>query len=130
MPNNEQIKYFVQRILGCRCPAEVFCSIECKQDVRLSKDIVLTSMITIGNRLLIYVIGAGPNGFTKSNLALLVSAGKQGRDSRGLNRMRLVIVTDEAENQLPLQSAFDELKGVDEKIHLHIISKEQNIFSK
>ena len=44
--------------------------------------------------------------------------------------MRLVIVTDEAENQLPLQSAFDELKGVDEKIHLHIISKEQNIFAK
>ena len=129
MPNKEQIKYFVQKILGCGCPEEVFYSIECTYNVRLNEEIVLNSAITVGNRLLIYVLDIEPNGLTENNLAFVVSAGIRERDSRGLNRLRLVFVADEFRNGMPLINAFEALKDVDEKTHFHIISKEKSIFS-
>ena len=129
MVDNDKLKSFVQDTLGCGCPEEVFRSIDSRHNVPLSNDVTLNSVITIGNRLLIYVVEAGSQAFIEKNLAVLISAGKHDRDSRGLNRVRLVVVADESLDRLPVQSQFDRLKGTDEKIHLHIIRKEKSIFT-
>ena len=129
MADNARIKSFVQKTLGCGCPEEVFHSINCRHDVLLSNEVMLNSVITIGSRLLIYVVEADSNNFVEKNLAYLVTTGKSERDSRGLNRVRLVIVADEVLDRQLVQSHFDRLKRTDEKIHLHIISKDKNIFT-
>ena len=122
MTDKEKIKRFVQEALGCGCPEEVFRSIDCKRDVELDGGVILHSIITIGNRLLIYVVYDNQD-FIKKHLALLVSAGKKERDSRGLNRFRLVIVTDRFPgNSDAIIRTFGDLQEKDENIHLHVIS--------
>jgi hypothetical protein len=128
MPPNDDIKSFVQNTLGCGCPEEVFNSIDCKENVPLGSNLVLNSVLTIGSRLLIYVVEAASSDFIKKNLALLIANGKKERDSKGLNRLRLVIVAEESLGRQTVQSQFDGLMGKDDKIHLHIISREQSIF--
>jgi len=122
MTDKEKIKRFVQEALGCGCPEEVFRSIDCKRDVELDGGVILHSIITIGNRLLIYVVYDNQD-FVEKHLALLVSAGKKERDSRGLTRFRLVIVMDGFPgNDDAIRRAFGELQEKDENIHLHVIS--------
>jgi hypothetical protein len=123
MIDKEKIKRFVRDTLGCGCPEEVFRSIDCKRDVELGGGVILHSIITIGNRLLIYVVYDNQD-FVEKHLALLVSAGKKERDSRGLNRFRLVIVTDKIpENGDVIRRTFGKLQEKDENIHLHVISR-------
>jgi hypothetical protein len=122
MADKEKIKRFVQETLGCGCPEEVFRSIDCKRDVDLGGGVILHSIITIGNRLLVYVVYDNQD-FVAKHLALLISAGKKERDSRGLNRFRLVIVMDGFPgNGDAIRRTFDELQEKDENIHLHVIS--------
>lgn len=127
MTDNDKIKSFVQNTLGCGCPEEVFRSIICKHNVLLGNDVVLNSAITIGDRLLIYIMEAPSHEFMEEKLALLVSSGKNERDSKGLNRLRLVIAADESLDRKIVQSQFDGLAGKDDKIHLHFIGKENTI---
>ena len=128
MLDNKRIKAFVQDALGCGCPEEVFRSIACRQNVRLNEKVLLSRTITIGNRLLIYVIDSKESD-TIQELGVIVSAGKKERDEHGLNRLRLVVVTDDAEEKKSLIRKFKELKDKDEKIHLHVIRKEENVIT-
>ena len=129
MLDNKRIKAFVQDALGCGCPEEVFRSIACRQNVRLNEKVLLSRTITIGNRLLIYVINSGASNMIQQHLGAIVSAGKKERDEQGLNRLRLVVVTDDAAEKESLIRRFNELKDKDEKIHLHVIKKEENIIT-
>lgn len=129
MIDNDTIKTFVQETLGCGCPEEVFRTIDCNRAVRLSNEAVLNCAITIGNRLLIYVMEKRIADLDEKLLAFLVSAGKKERDSRGLNRFRLVIVADEMAEKGSLIHMFEKLQDKDGKIHLHVIKKEENIFT-
>ena len=65
----------------------------------------------------------------QQHLGAIVSAGKKERDEQGLNRLRLVVVTDDAAEKESLIRRFNELKDKDEKIHLHVIKKEENIIT-
>jgi len=122
MTDKEKIKRFVQEALGCGCPEEVFRSIDCKRDVELDGGVILHSIITIGNRLLVYIVYDNL-GFVENHLTLLVSTGKKERDARGLNRFRLVIVRDRfPDNGDAIKRKFSALKEKDENIHLHVIS--------
>jgi hypothetical protein len=122
MADKEKIKRFVQEALGCGCPEEVFRSIDCKRHADLGGGVILHSIITIGNRLLVYVV-YDDQDFVVKHLAFLISAGKKERDSRGLNRFRLVIVMDGFPgNGDVIRRTFDELREKDENIHLHVIS--------
>ena len=69
------IKRFVQEMLGCGCPEEVFRSIEAQRNVRLNSFIVLSARIVIGNRLLIYVTEPESEGCIEEHLPVLVTAG-------------------------------------------------------
>ncbi len=128
MPAPEQIKRFVQKTLGCGCPEEVFQSIECREKVRLNSEIVLSSSITIGNRLLIYIMDVKSTDVIEKFLPPLISAGKSERASKGLNRFRLVIAAEEPDEVRRIaEKMFDELRGKDDKIHLHVIDKRNSI---
>ncbi len=121
-----KIRRFVQETLGCGCPEEVFQSIDCKRNVQANGNVLLNSVITVGDRLLIYIV-SGDQGLFEAHLASLVSAGKEERDKRGLNRFRLVIVTDASTGAADgIRRKFDGLQDRDENIHLHVISSSQN----
>jgi len=128
MADTAAIKQFVRNTLGCGCPEEVFQSIDCRNHVRLATDIVLDAMLVIADRLLIYVVEVDAENVSQSDFAALIAAGREERDARKLNRFRLVVVADEALDSRSVQALFRELAGRDEKIHLHIISREKNIF--
>ena len=126
MMRNENIKVFVRQTLGCDCPEKVFEHIDCQHDIKLNNDISLSYKINIGNRLLIYIIEANDSNFVKSNLSTLVYVGKNERDKRGLNRFRLVIVSDKTnEIKQVAHNMFEVLEDKDEKVHLHIVNKNE-----
>jgi hypothetical protein len=126
----ERIKHFVQNTLGCGCPEEVFQSIDVRRSVRLNSFITLDSAIIIGNRLLVYVAETGSAGCIEEHLPVLVAAGRKERDEKGLNRFRLVLVSDwPDEVRQAADRLFEELRGADEKIHLHVIKKSQALFT-
>ncbi|HWR72325.1 MAG TPA: hypothetical protein VN604_04100, partial [Nitrospirota bacterium] len=109
---------------------EVFQSIRCRWNVRLNSFITLRSAIIIGNRLLIYIAEAGTQGCIEEHLPVLVAAGKQERDERGLNRFRLVLTADDPVGvQRVAEKIFEELRGTDDKLHLHMIRKSDMPFT-
>ncbi len=117
------IRVFVRTALGCSCPDEVFRSIEDRPARRINSFITLQRSFVIGNRLLIYVLGAGSAGCLEEHLPVVLAAGRKERDERGLNRFRLVVVADEPEKvRRTAERLFGELHGGDEKVHLHVIS--------
>jgi hypothetical protein len=122
----EHIQVFVKETLGCECPEKVFEYIDSQLNVILSNDILLKSKINIGNRLLIYVIEINDINSIKGNLPTLVSMGKRERDRRGFNRFRLAVITDKTnEIRQIAHMIFKNLKDKDEKVHLHIIDRNQ-----
>jgi hypothetical protein len=130
MPAPERIKHFIQNTLGCACPEEVFRSIDVRRNVRLNSFIVLDSALIIGNRLLVYLAEAGSAGCVEEHLPVLVAAGKKERDEKGLNRFRLVLVADDPEGlRKAAERQFEELRGGDEKVHLHVIRESDNPLS-
>ena len=63
-------------------------------------------------------------------LPVLVAAGRKDRDEKGLNRFRLVLVFDDPEKVRPgAERQFEELRGSDEKVHLHVIGRSDNPFA-
>jgi hypothetical protein len=129
MPSPEQIKHFVRNTLGCVCPEEVFRSIDIRRSVRLNSFIVLDGAIVIGNRLLIYIAEAGSAGCIEEHVPVLVTRGRKERDEKGLNRFRLVLVSDRPDEvRRTAERQFEELRGNDEKVHLHVIKKNDLLF--
>jgi hypothetical protein len=128
MTHHNQIKTFIQQTLGCGCPEEVFRTIVRRDSVRLKENVVVTTVLTIGDRLLVYVVGQIAQEDIQQQIPILMAAGKQERDARGLNRFRLVVFTDDPAEEQPLKEAFEQAAGLDEKLHLHVLSGEKNIF--
>ncbi|MBM4135386.1 MAG: hypothetical protein FJ241_00975 [Nitrospira sp.] len=124
MIQNENIKTFIKQTLGCTCPDEVFQYINCQSNIRLQDDIVLSRKINIGNRLLIYVIEANNPDSLKDIVPLLVSMGRNERDSLKLNRFRLVMVTDRLDEIKQAADTLFDTVDKDERIHLHVISQD------
>lgn len=128
MVKDEQIKSFVRCSLGCECPEEVFEHIEYKDNVELEGEITLDSRINVGNRLLIFILETDDADFITDNLSKIIEAGKNERDQLAFNRFRMVIVTDNtAELKIAAESLFNSFDGLDERIHLHIINKDNNL---
>ncbi len=126
MMKSENVEVFVRQILGCKCPEKVFEYIDCQHDIKLNNDILLSYKINIGNRLLIYIMEVNNCNFIKSNLSTLVYMGKSERDKRGFNRYRLVIVTDKInEIEQVAHTMFEVLGDKDEKVHLHVVNKNE-----
>ena len=124
--SNAKIKTFAKQTLGCQCPEEVFDFIDCQRDIELSNQILLTNKINIGNRLLIYIVETDDINFIKNNLPTIFQFGIKERDSKAFNRVRFVIATNKLEEiKLIAENIFKNLTDGDDKIHLHLISKNE-----
>ncbi|MBC8468417.1 MAG: hypothetical protein H8D56_03005 [Planctomycetes bacterium] len=124
MTDNKAIKEFVRNTLGCNCPEEVFQYIDCRTVVNIDENIVPAYEINIGNRLLIFAAAIDEVDSLKPVLSNLVRAGIKKRDEKKFNRFRLVLLTapdiDIAEQASEIFSSL----AADEKVHLHVINKD------
>lgn len=119
--DRDQVKSFVKCTLGCKCPDEVFERVYCECNVHLTDQLYLHSRIEIGDRLLIYVAEAPNIEFIKLNLPTLVAFGIQERNTKRLNRFRLVLLSPRPRSlSRGAVRLFCSLR-TDDKVNLHVI---------
>jgi len=117
------VKDFVVDVLGCGCPEEVFLDMELNKSPGPLAAVPLVFEIRVGGRLM--VLGVTEENILSSDdaLAALVSAAKKNRDEMKFNRVRLVVISDDADCEAILSPRFAQLPGVDDRIHLHVVKK-------
>ena len=121
-----EIVYFTQNILGCGCDKSVFESIDVTEDFVLTCGIKLRKKIVIGKRLLIYIADAGE--LKPEDLGKVINVGIAERNNMKYNRLRLAIVTSDAEGlSASYLTVFGCLTEKDEKTHIHIVSDEDAV---
>jgi hypothetical protein len=117
---NSCIKHFVREHLGCICPDKVFESIKVTEQSDIFPS--ANTVYEIGGRLFVAVFFPADWHDIKMQLGKLVVNGKQFRDQHGYNRFRVVIATVDDDAEKDLQRIFNDLPGIDDKTHLHVIS--------
>ncbi len=124
--NKTKIEKFVRETLGCTCPSEVFEFIELERNPVRFGNLQQGYLLSIGKKLLIYVIEVKDLALLKVKLKQIFRWGCKRRDAEGFNRFRLVVTTAEIEptRQMLLQQ-FDALIDTDERLHLHVITPDQ-----
>jgi hypothetical protein len=121
--NKDLIVNFVQKILGCGCPTEVFDDITLIENHRLCQYTILKYKIVIGGKLLIYIIENPEPEYIEDNLMNVIFMGKAERNSDGLNRFRLVLISQDIEKIKNIsEEYFLSMSKDDDKMHLHLIS--------
>ncbi len=128
IPETERqaIQNFVQGVLGCGCPNEIFNKIDIEQNPLNFSDISEGVLISIGGQLLIYLINTNDALEFTGKLERIFSRGQELRDNSGFNRFRLVIATrDSATVREILNQTFQGLEGMDSRMHFHLIDGEQ-----
>ena len=115
-----EIKRFVQEILGCSCPEEVFNNI----DYQIQGDSISERKVTVGDRLLIYIINMNGTSSIQGVIHSALEQGVEERDKKGFNRFRLVLVASCPDGlRSSAERAFDSSGYTDEKTHLHIVNQ-------
>jgi hypothetical protein len=115
-----EIKRFIQETLGCSCPEEVFNKIDYQKE---SNDIS-GRKVTVGDRLLIYIITMDRLSNIQGVISSALEQGVEERDEKGLNRFRLVLVASRPDElRSSAEHAFDSSGYTDEKAHLHIVNE-------
>jgi len=120
------IERFVREELGCQCPAAVFSRIGVEDAPEAFGVWPQGRLISVGERLLILVLRSDDPDTLHRMLGNLLFEGRRLREARGFNRFRLVIATTRVDVTGPsLREDFERLDGMDERLHLHVISPEQ-----
>lgn len=123
--SNNVIKSFVLTTLGCGCPESVFEQIAYDGTPALPALDGRLQRLVIGNRLLIYIVEADDAAALRALLPLLLETGKAERDRNAYNRLRIVVAAANPESIRPdAESVFLGADGMDEKVHLHVLSRE------
>ena len=113
-----EIKHFVQEILGCSCPEEVFNEIV----TRKGGHGIWEQKVTVGGRLLIYIITVERKFDIRGVINAALKDGVAEREKKGFNRFRLVLVTARPhELHRQAECAFERSEYTDEKTHLHVV---------
>ena len=121
----KQIKSFVKDTLGCTCPDSVFDQQEFDSGIAIG-NIDNCEKLCVGKRLLIYLINTESVNDLSSSITSLVSEGRKERDSRSLNRFRLVLGANDVDAvSKQAKMIFDSIKDLDDRVHLHVVSKEE-----
>jgi hypothetical protein len=122
MRKKSAIEDFARDTLGCNCPDEVFDVIECKRGNSTTDNYGLR--LSIGGRLLVYVVETNDIQRLRDTLPAMLTAGKTDRDKNGMNRFRAVLATDEVTAMdEAARGIFDDHGEVDDKVHLHVVKK-------
>lgn len=121
----------VREVLGCTCPDEVL------EDIKYTIHPVegYGLMLDVGGRLFVHLLPVvGVPRRPASNhlagvIACILAKGRDERDSRGMNRFRLVLVAVEEGSKEALGTVGEEAMaalsasgGVDDRVHLHVLS--------
>ena len=106
----------IQDILGCGCPLEVFEHIQMEL-IRVN-DICMLQLI-LGNKLLVWIMDRLKMDRAKDSASKILEQGRNERDSRQLNRFRLVLVGEVSEPEAEELQKLPETKP--DKVHLHIL---------
>ena len=121
----EPIEYFVRVTLGCKCPDEVFQQVAVEPDQHADARMPFTRL-TIGDRLLIFVLEATADRGSGRAAEQLTELGRKERDARNLNRFRLVVATEHPTQLLErVQARFASAADGDERCHLHVLATDQ-----
>jgi hypothetical protein len=124
-PDLTTVTRFVREVLGCGCPDTVFQQVKVQRGSTAVRSCPVDYEIRIGDRLLIVVTSSAARLTEVSRLENAILEGKQARDTTGLNRFRLVVVTPEVSHwREELLRVFDNISSRDEKTHLHVIEQE------
>lgn len=121
MEPNSAVKVFVQEVLGCGCPEEVFNKIETNKN---TEETIKCELI-IGERLLIRIVEFQNTSTFQTLLENQMKNGITHRDKNGFNRFRLVIACsrpDQAQQQI--SGLIKRLEELDGKAHLHLINNQ------
>ena len=122
MAQDEVVRDFVQNVLGCGCPEEVFRNIEVRQGPIDIGGIPISLTIQVGGRLLIFLTSSENLIILPDNLETLIRVGKKMRDKKELNRFRLVVASKESRADWEaLRQVFHEIQDIDDRVHLHVI---------
>jgi len=119
------IERFVRQDLGCQCPAAVFSRIGVVEAPPAFGAWPRCRLISVGGRLLILVVRSDDPDTLHRMLGSLLLEGRRLREARGFNRFRLVIATASAGVSHSLRKDFERLDGLDERLHLHVVSPDQ-----
>ncbi len=129
---HKNLENFVRGPLGCNCPDKVFEKIDiidnCDDFKSALGDELFSScrLVSIGGILLVLTVEADTAEAIQSNMQAIFEQGKKLRDNQGFNRFRLAVAASNQEQmQEALEPVFESLVGDDEKIHLHVISRQQ-----
>lgn len=115
-----EIKHFVQEILGCSCPEEVFNGIVSRKGGRG----IWEQKVTVGGRLLIYIMTMDGKSDIQGVINAALQEGVAERENKGFNRFRLVLVTPGPhELHGPAEGAFERSEYSDDKTHLHVVGE-------
>ena len=122
----QAVKRFVQEVLGCTCPDEVFLSINVEKNPLDFAEISKGVLITIGDKLLVYLISTNDGELLASKLEQVFNRARETRDKVGFNRFRLVVSSsrEQSTGDILIQK-FESLENLDERLHLHVIEPEQ-----
>ena len=124
--DKKAIKRFVQEVLGCTCPDEVFLNINLEKNPSNFADISQGDLIMIGGKLLVYLIKPNDGKVLVSKLEQLFIRGREMRDNGGFSRFRLVVlILGNPSVREILSQKFESLKNLDERVHLHVIEDDQ-----
>ncbi len=117
--NKLMLSTFIRKTLGCGCPADVFEKMTCRTETLGG---ITGTSIDVGGRLLVFLTAPKKAEDAAIKLDSLLKAGIGKRDECNFNRLRLVVPIDPAKAQAAdLQNRFEELRGEDEKVHLHVL---------
>jgi hypothetical protein len=121
---NASVERFVKGTLGCECPDEVFVNTEVLGRIVLGGGLTIDAVITVGDRLLVYVLKARPSPALGKDTLRLLKTGRIERDIRNLNRFRLVLYTQDPDSVRPeAEKAYGACAEVDDKMHVHVIDE-------
>ena len=125
-PASPELEHFIRTTLGGGCAAEVFQSGD-QTHTAASLAAGISHRLLIGNRLLIYLVRLTEPAGAPALLSDWLSAGRSERDDLGLNRLRLVLLTEApaADWIAAIEQAFAAAAQADDRLHLHIIHPDQ-----
>jgi hypothetical protein len=119
--DREEIERFVRGELGCGCPEDVF------QRITLGERDAGPgtpgfSRLVVGERLLIYVLGAVHQPGISAAVSALATHGMAERDGAGYNRFRLVTVVEPGSPEAAaVTAAFQKAVAGDSRTFLHCL---------
>ena len=124
--DNEPLIRFVREGLGCVCPDEVFERIEIESAAGVDADLPYRHQIIIGERLLLYIVDVVEPEASTARLADWLGRAQRECDRRGLNRVRLVLTTDDLTRlKAIVERLMESTIGRDEKTHVHVLHRDE-----